>query len=173
MKNPIKFSLWLKGTTISILAFLLLPITNANDDIMRDHGNEFHLDGKAHRRHDGTISLTIINRSPDGCDYLIAHGDIIVDNLPAEDDPINVMKTRIDPVIAGGGQLTRVAASAAGKDLLLAEQMMRCEFRLPKKWKNTKIDSIEIKFYVCKTPITQKKIRLTRYVIQLPVRPQT
>jgi hypothetical protein len=101
---------------------------------------------------------------------LIAHGDVIVKDVTENESP-NVLTIKICPP-NGGGALARVAASKAKARLLLPDQMMRLNFKLSGETKDAKFDFIEVQLGVCKTPITEKKIKLTASKVLVPVQNQ-
>lgn len=127
----------------------------------------FHLGGVAHKRKD-TMTITITNNSPDGCDYLIADGSALIKSV-SEVDSRNVLKIDVQPPLSGNRYVC-VAASRANFHLLVGEQMMRLEFKIPDEYRSERMDLVDVSVLLCKTPILGKTIRLTGSSVQLPVR---
>jgi hypothetical protein len=127
----------------------------------------FHLDGVAHRGKD-TMTITITNTSPDGCDYLIADGSAWIKSVSKVDSK-NVLKIDVLSPISGN-RYVRVAASRAKDHLLLGEQMMRLKFKIPDEYRSEPMDLVVVRVSLCKMPILSNTIRLTGSSVQLPVR---
>lgn len=173
MKNRTRFSSWRKVAIIAMLAFPSLGYASdvaKLDGAKPDNVNEFCLAGSALRRDDGSIDVIITNKSPDGCDYLISNGEIVISD-PPDDDQEHVIKVMIAPPM-GGAPLTRVAVSAEKQNLLIADQMFRFEMTIPKKYESARIDLIELKLALCKTPITRKTIILSPVTIRFVLMPK-
>ena len=148
---------------VLVAGFVLVAAKEAEPD----KKEVFHLDGVAHRGKD-TMTITITNTSPDGCDYLIAYGSAWVKSVSNVDSK-NVLKIDVQPPISGNRYVC-VAASGAKDHLLVGEQMMRLEFKIPDEYRSERMDLVDVRVRLCKTPILDKTIRLTETTVQLPVR---
>lgn len=167
MSNFRRFLLW--SLLAGFLSIIIPAIRAASGDDTPAQETELHLQGIAHRKPDGVIAITLTNKSPDGCDYLIEYTDPSIDDLD-EDAPNHLLKVSL-PHTFGGGLLARVAVSEANQDLITADQMLRFKIQLPDEQKDAKIDRIKLSVSACKTPITGKKIILSHAVVDMPLRP--
>jgi hypothetical protein len=151
---------------VALFSIAFTQILIADNDGKLIKISDFHLKGNASRKHHGTISITITNKSPEGNDYLIGVGNCVFHNVTKKGSK-QVIKVGINPGLEGGGTFVRVAASGTQEHLLVGEQMYRFDMKIPDEYKDSQIDSIELELSLCKTPITTKKISWFKSTVEL------
>jgi len=130
---------------------------------------KFYLDGHAYKNKDGSITVTLLNNSPDKNDYLISQGELVFASCGKE-GAIRVITGQIISVI-GDPQFVKVSPTAPKTRLLSVFQCYSLKFSIPKESQESQIDFVEITVSLCKLPITTKSIILDRHTVRVPFDP--